>query len=383
MITKTKRANGSGGIRYKKGRSKPYEARVTIGYQFDAEKQKCKQILKTVGYFLTKKDAEFAISQFLAENDLNQNNNFKTYTFKQLFNYYIKKRENEGLREKTIADYKLYFNHFEKIHDTLWIDLQPDYVKKIMIDTNLAYPSLKKMKNLLCQLSKEALKLRITSYDVAAYISFEKAITQKNPNKITREAFSFDDIWNVLNSGNSLIQDTFNFLIHTGVRISEMLNLKVGDIDLTNNEIIIRQSKTDAGIRIIPLHKNIIDLVKKYVEKSKSGYVFETEKGFKFTDSNFRTRKWQPFMLKMGLQEHRIHDTRITFKTFCTNQRLEYSAVETILGHKQKGLDQTYNRPRIEMLREEINKLDYKLKNQDVVLLNSQKTYENVVGKGL
>ena len=57
--------------------------------------------------------------------------------------------------------------------------------------------------------------------------------------------------------------DSILILIYTGMRISEMLDLKVTDINLeSENKILhIRKSKTVAGIRDIPISPLILPLI--------------------------------------------------------------------------------------------------------------------------
>ncbi len=62
--------------------------------------------------------------------------------------------------------------------------------------------------------------------------------------------------------------------IHTGLRRSELANLKVEDIDLERQVLVVRQGK---GLkdRIIPLSKNVADKLKEYIKnKDKSISLF-------------------------------------------------------------------------------------------------------------
>ncbi|MFC2033571.1 tyrosine-type recombinase/integrase [Chloroflexota bacterium] len=52
--------------------------------------------------------------------------------------------------------------------------------------------------------------------------------------------------------------------IHTGLRRSELANLKVGDIDLERQVLIVRQGKGSKD-RVIPLSKSSCEKLSEYI----------------------------------------------------------------------------------------------------------------------
>ena len=91
-----------------------------------------------------------------------------------------------------------------------------------------------------------------------------------NENRGRIRFFSIDEIDRLLNTSNLYIERFFLIGINTGMRMSEMLNLRVSDIDLENNVLHIRnrkdfetKSKKD---RDIPIPVQLINKLHTYVK---------------------------------------------------------------------------------------------------------------------
>ncbi|KRU24415.1 phage integrase family protein [Clostridium sporogenes] len=70
---------------------------------------------------------------------------------------------------------------------------------------------------------------------------------------------------------------------YAGLRISEVLNLKLDDIDLTSKELIVKEGKGDKE-RIVYINSKIVEAVKEYLKVRKedsTNYLFISNKGGK------------------------------------------------------------------------------------------------------
>lgn len=56
-------------------------------------------------------------------------------------------------------------------------------------------------------------------------------------------------------------------LIYTGVRIGELLNLEKKDIHLDERWFYVKESKTDAGIREVPIAEKIVPFFEYWMQK--------------------------------------------------------------------------------------------------------------------
>ena len=81
-------------------------------------------------------------------------------------------------------------------------------------------------------------------------------------------------------------------LIFAGLRISEFLALRWGDVDLAGGWITVRKSKTDAGRRKVKIRPVLRDalLAHKPLDASPGAYVFGTAQGKQQNPSNIRAR---------------------------------------------------------------------------------------------
>lgn len=102
---------------------------------------------------------------------------------------------------------------------------------------------------------------------------FQGVVTTRTGKKQDRrKAFRPQDLGKLL----SLSEDTqLNNLIllgaYTGARIEELCSLKLEDV--TEDRFFIEDAKTEAGNRIVPIHREILSLVAKLKEDSSDGYL--------------------------------------------------------------------------------------------------------------
>lgn len=149
-------------------------------------------------------------------------------------------------------------------------------------------------------------------------------------------------------SYTSIFPIVLNLLFSTGARISEVVQLKVNDVDLDNATLYIHESKNRKS-RIIPIDKTVVDMLKKYKNSwiSERIYFFETKKHTPITHARvydlFRDILFKADIPHRGRGNGpRLHDIRHTFAVRSlkqmANQGLDiYTALPYLsvyLGHK-------------------------------------------------
>jgi integrase/recombinase XerD len=140
----------------------------------------------------------------------------------------------------------------------------------------------------------------------------------------------------------------FGLLASTGLRISEALNLRLGDL-LSGGVLHIRQTKFNKS-RLVPMHPSVVKAFEAYlhVRRRVAGiddHVFLSVGGKPLSFST-ATATFQVILRKAGvgqsrLRRPRIHDLRHTFATRvleqCATQResvaRDFVALSTYLGH--------------------------------------------------
>ena len=110
-------------------------------------------------------------------------------------------------------------------------------------------------------------------------------------------------------------------LLCTGLRINELLSLKMSDVDLANRILTIRETKFKKS-RLVPVHASTCAALRKWLElrpDRQLEYVFQTRQGRRLLYGEFN-RIFNKVIRRLGIGEEgmpkpRIHDMRHTFAT--------------------------------------------------------------------
>ena len=147
------------------------------------------------------------------------------------------------------------------------------------------------------------------------YIEKNTTSSIKKLNKLSRlKTLSDSDIEKLIaGTTNKLTKDLITFLIYTGCRKGEALNLKWDDVDMQNDVIAIKGTKTKYD-RYIPISKPLKELLKAIEKKQDDLYVFNRN-GAKL--GNFR-KSFMTACRNAGLKDMRIHDLRHVFASTLT-----------------------------------------------------------------
>lgn len=147
-------------------------------------------------------------------------------------------------------------------------------------------------------------------------------------------------------------------LIYSGVRIGELRDLKKENVHFKERYFYIKKSKTNAGIRNVPIAKKVLPFFKYWMDKeSKYDYLITTREGRYFYDRNYRDSYWSPLMKEMGLNpNHKPHDARHTCVSLLTKEGVDERLIKKIVGHSGKGVtEQVYTHVEINQLIEAID----------------------------
>ncbi len=145
-------------------------------------------------------------------------------------------------------------------------------------------------------------------------------------------------------------------LYATGVRISELVNIKYNDIDLSNKRIIITGKGNKQ--RVVYFGDYALEAFNNYTsthEKNKDGYLFTNSKGGKLTDRGVRYII-DNIMEKLSVKTHVTpHVLRHTFATDMLNNGCDIKVVQELLGHSSLRTTEIYTHVSNERLREVYN----------------------------
>jgi integrase len=141
-------------------------------------------------------------------------------------------------------------------------------------------------------------------------------------------------------------------LVFAGLRMGELTALRWRDLDLAGNRLVVRASKTDAGVRQIDLLPALRDELAAYKAQAPStppdGYVFATAAGTQPKQVNIRRRVFDQALAKANeklaeaedvpLPERLTpHKLRHTFASILVALGVDPGVVMDQLGHTDPG----------------------------------------------
>ena len=150
-------------------------------------------------------------------------------------------------------------------------------------------------------------------------------------------------------------------LYNTGMRLSELINLKESQLDLNNRQIKVLGKGNKE--RIIPVSAEVVKSLEAYlVEKQKhlhgnlSTTVLVNEKGKSLYPKYVYLVVKQNLSLVTTMKKKSPHILRHTFATHLMNNGADLNAVKELLGHSSLAATQVYTHNTIEKLKD-IHKL--------------------------
>ena len=178
-------------------------------------------------------------------------------------------------------------------------------------------------------------------------------ISNPKLNKKLPKYLNFNDVeklLNVYNCNDCLgIRNTLilEMLYSTGIRVSEIINIKLNDISITNRSINILGKGNKE--RIVYFGNRCFELIKLYLKKSYNNlnvsgleYLFLSKKGKKINDRE--VRKIVDDAAELANIEMKIspHVLRHTFATHMLNEGADLRSVQELLGHENLSTTQIY-----------------------------------------
>ncbi len=336
-----KNQNGTGSIYKLKGkRRKPWAIRISYQNETGATKR------KYLGYFETKKEAQEVLFTYNKNPLL-----FSGKTFKEIKTLWLSSIKEKILPE-TFKNVVINLKHFEILNENKISDIKLFQLQKIFNDMDYSRGYKSNCKSVLNRIFNFALKNDFIDSNKVQFVELGK----KNI-VVERKIFTRDEInilWQNLKVNNVYI---ILILIYTGMRIGELLALKVCDIDLNNKVIYIRKSKTSSGIRTIPIPDKILSLFIENISYENEYFILSKN----LTPLSYMTFKYRFNVLleKLGIQKHTIHDTRHTFATMLNNADANSTSIIKLIGHSDFSItENVYTHKDVEELRKAINLLN-------------------------
>ena len=256
----------------------------------------------------------------------------------------------KGLSKNTIEAYSNSLDHFLSWLNKL--DIQ-DYknISEALINEYVAYLFKNGLKSSSVNRKISSLKsfyLFLIKKKVISSSPLSEIITPKKQQYLP-SSMSEDEVERLLQSPNIELdietrdKAMIEMLYATGMRISELINLKITDIDIERS--VLKVLGKGSKERLIPFGEKASDSLSYYLKKRKKSLakeVFISNRGKKMTRTGF----WQRikiYLSREALQDSiSPHTLRHAFATHLLNRGADLRSVQLLLGHSDLSTTQIY-----------------------------------------
>lgn len=304
--------------------------------------------------------------------------------------------QKKGVRESTRAGYKTVTNILEKEDfgskriDKVKLSDAKEWLIKLQDKDKRSYSSIHTIRGVL----RPAFQMAV-----------EDDLLRKNPfqfelvsviinDSVTREAITHDEKRKFLEFVKNdkhfcKYYDGIYILFYTGMRISEFVGLTIKDIDLKEKTInidhqlqrtsqmqyIIEQPKTEAGIRVIPMQKEVCECFKRIIQnrrKPKVEPMIDGKVGFLYLDKNempMVALHWEKYfqhivekynkIYKVQMPKVTPHVCRHTYCSHCASSGMNPKHLQYLMGHSDISVTlNTYTHVEFDNVRKEVQSLE-------------------------
>ena len=136
----------------------------------------------------------------------------------------------------------------------------------------------------------------------------------------------------------------------TGMRLSELIGLKVGDVDFYRNNLRVLGKRNKE--RIIPMHPEMVDWLKLYLGDHAGDFLFVTERGKPLYPMYVYRLVNHYLKLFSHAAKTSPHVLRHSFATHMLNNGANLLAIKDILGHANLSATQVYTKNSFEKLKQ-------------------------------
>lgn len=315
--------NGFGSIvRLPGNRRKPYAVRITTGWKDG------KQVRKYLGYYPSEADALIALAEY---HKGGFNLDLSKLTLAEFFDRWYSRIEPTATKT-VLENHKMAWKRLGDLGKKPVKDVKADHIRDWLKGIDLKPATKARLKSTLHQVYEYAVENDVVYKNPVKFVKIEEK-SEKVGAIFTDQEINY--LWE--NVDAHVDNKTLLILIYTGMRIGELLNLKLEDMHLDEG-YVIGGSKTEAGRdRVIPIHNKILPIVKERVEKYKHLAPNTNGDPSTYISINHRINK---LMEKLGW-EHKIHDTRKTAISLMHRYGVPLEVIRVIVGHSGKGVTET------------------------------------------
>ncbi len=164
----------------------------------------------------------------------------------------------------------------------------------------------------------------------------------------------YQTVWQARNVGDMVLIKT---LLYTGVRVSELVNIHLADVDLDRCQIRINQGKGKKD-RVVPFPDGFKETLAMHMDRLRekhAAYLFESSWKKKYSDRGVR-RMLERYAQEAGLERTiSPHQLRHFLLTWLKKQGVDDALIQPYSGHASRQSLEIYSRLAIEEAQDEYN----------------------------
>lgn len=273
------------------------------------------------------------------------------------FENYLRLERNYS--DNTIKSYINDINHFQLFYKDYLLKANSNDIRKYLRSLNLSSKSISHNLSSLKSFYNYFLRQEEIVYNPTDGV--ERPKIEKNlPTSLTEdEILKLLDI-EVKNEFDSRKKAIFELLYSTGIRISELTNMELSNIDF--DDCLIRIMGKGSKERIIPLGDYAVSYLEDYINNYRSrlniknsSYVFLNNRGGRLSRQFiFKIIKLE--CIKKGIKKNvSPHTLRHTFATHLLKNGADLRIIQELLGHENISTTQIYTHLTNEKLKGDYN----------------------------
>lgn len=291
--------------------------------------------------------------------------------------------------EETVERYVNYIKEVKNVSDNTLTSYKRDLIKMITHFQKIGIKDVKKINSTnvnsyILGLEREGCASATISRYIASMKSFfhyllqngeiseEPTLMIKAPviEKRIPSVLTVAQVDNLLSQPNGNLpkeirdKAMLELLYATGIRVSELINLKIEDVNLKLGYIICKDKEKDSKERIVPFGLTAKNSILRYMAEARDQLLKGQETEFLFVNCSgkFMSRQgfWKIVKLygdKAGIREDITpHTLRHSFALHLVENGADLRAVQEMMGHSVLSTTQVYANMKNTKIREEYNK---------------------------